>query len=372
MLAENPCPVGINSTSNADPEPAPGFVGRMSEQDYYLTEKAKREAEKTARVAQAEPLVSALERRLQQEDLFIRVLVETGIKERVLRSLLDRVPPRYAVMADYGTSEQEWTEALSALAAWLTAEKQQRKAKDSYAHTPTLRAIYSILTEAMEHSLLSVIVGGYGIGKSKSAETLAGERPRSHERRGAVLIEMRKADTTIAQCISRILKRLRHDSQARGSYQDLCNCLRPGDLLILDESQRLATCGNGAMVEIIRDLWTDTGAGIVLIGNPKIGDGRDRIIKNDTYGAFLSRAEVHQFDQSTPADVEAWMVWRGMSGLSLAKKLHKIACNPNAGEYGGLRGLEKLLSAATRNAPDTTDPTEMLARYLDAAKQVKS
>ena len=129
-----------------------------------------------------------------------------------------------------------WNEALGTLANWLKEDARQRKSAPGHAPTPTLRAIYSVLVEAMDHALLPVIIGSYGIGKSYAAEVLVEERPRTPSQPGAVLVELRSEDNTVPKCIETVLRRLRHDSRGEGGYAALCRVLRPGDLLILDEA----------------------------------------------------------------------------------------------------------------------------------------
>lgn len=351
MLLENPCPLGSIEADRAEAMPFQKVIRGISDQDYYDLKRDEKKAEDARLIEEAEPVVMAVERLLRKEHLLPRLLVETGIRESTLRALLDRRTPSLFSGRDY--SHEARNAALATIAAWLNDEKQSRKAVPSHAPTPTLKAIYSILVESMECGLLSVIVGNYGMGKSRAAEVLVDEHPRSKDQPGAVLIELRREDNTVSKCIETILKRVRHDTHGDGGYTGLCRVLGPGDLLILDEAQRLATCGHGAMVEIVRDLWKDTGAGIVLIGNPVMKKGSDGIVGNDLYGAFLSRAELYDFTKGTTrADVEAWMLWKGLSGKSLADKLASIAMKRASGEFGGLRELEKLVGRAQRRFPD--------------------
>lgn len=351
---------GLKSNVGAENTPFPALRRHITDQEYYDRKHAARNAWNSERLAEAEPIVAAVERRCHQEHLFTRILVETGMHEEALRSLLDRTPPPEqpkCMNAGQIRSVEAWREALGKLVEWLKADAQQRKAAPGHAPTPTLKAIYSVLVEAMDHALLPVIVGSYGIGKSYAAEVLVGERPRTPSQPGAVLVELRSEDNTVSKCIETILRRLRHDSHGEGGYAGLCRVLRRGDLLILDEAQRLAKCADGRMVEVVRDLWKDTGAGIALIGNPvmKRGKGGEGIVDNELYGAFLNRAEVHDFIKgNTRADVEAWMLWKGLTGKVLANKLSDLALKPSRGRFGGLRELEKLFAQVARRNPGET------------------
>lgn len=361
MLLEMLPPEGENTNADALNSPSLSVRGRLIEQQYYSRTRVEREAWNAERIAEAEPIVSAVERRCHQEHLFNRILVETNLQEAELRSLLERIPPpqEHAQLLQAGQlrSVTAWREALGVLAEWLKEDARQRKAAPGHAPTPTLKAIYSILVEAMDHALLPVIIGSYGIGKSYAAKLLVDERPRSPTKPGAVRVKLRSADDTVSKCIDAILQRLRHDSRGEGGYAGLCRMLRRGDLLILDEAQHLAKCSDGRMVEVVRDLWDETGAAIALIGNPvmKRGKGGDGIIDNDLYGAFLNRAEVHDFTKgNSRADVEAWMLWKGLSGKVLADKLAAVALRPSRGHFGGLRELEKLFAQVARRNPGET------------------
>ena len=248
MLLEMQPRAGENTNADAASAPFPNVRRRMTDQEYYDRKIAQRDAWNSQRLAEAEPIVAAVEKRCHQEHLFMRILVETGLHEEALRSLLQRTPPpeQPTVMnAGQFRSVAAWNEALGTLANWLKEDARQRKSAPGHAPTPTLRAIYSVLVEAMDHALLPVIIGSYGIGKSYAAEVLVEERPRTPSQPGAVLVELRSEDNTVPKCIETVLRRLRHDSRGEGGYAALCRVLRPGDLLILDEAQRLAECSGG-------------------------------------------------------------------------------------------------------------------------------
>lgn len=364
MLLEMLPGAGLESNVGAGNAPFPAVRRRMTDDEYYDRKRAERDAWNAERLAEAEPIVSAVERRCHQEHLFTRILAETGIHEEALRSLLDRTPPPEqpkSMNAGQIRSVDAWREALGKLVEWLKADAQQRNAAPLHAPTPTLKAVYSVLVEAMDHALLTVIIGACGIGKSHAATVLVDERPRSINQPGAVLVELRESDKTVSQCIETILKRLRHDLHGEGGYAGLCRVLRRGDLLILDEGHRLAKCGNGAMVEVVRDLWKDTGAGIAVIGNPLLRKRREGILGNDAYGAFLSRAEVHDFSKgNSRADVDAWMVWKGFSGKALADGLSRLALRQSRDNEGGLRELKKLVESVERRNPGKAITSEML------------
>ncbi|MCP5254036.1 MAG: AAA family ATPase [Zoogloeaceae bacterium] len=367
MLLENPCVGGVSSDEKQQNASFPKIQRFMSDQDYYDLKRTERESEEATLIDEAEPLVAAIERRLHQEHLFARILVETAIREEVLRGLLDRRAPSKQWQSNFNLEARR--DALKRLAMWLDDDRKSRKVAAGHAPTPTLKAIFSIIVEAMQASLLEVVVGGYGIGKSKAAEAVVEEFPRSKLQPGAVLIELRKEDNTVSKCLGTVLKRLRHDSHGEGGYGEVCRVLRPGDVLILDEANYLAECGKGRMVDVIRDLWKDTGAGVVLLGNPVMSKGRDGgIVGNDLYGAFLSRAEIHDFTKgNSQSDVEAWMLWKGLAGKDLAKRFVRLAIPQTPGQYGGIRRLENIYATVARRNPGVKVTGEMITEHLRAA-----
>lgn len=334
----------------------------MTDQEFYDWKQEQEEAEAARLRAEAEPIVSAIEKRLHQEHLFNRLLIETGIHEEVLHGLLGRRVPEDALGQQYNCDSHH--EALQKLTSWLDEDRLRRKMAD-HAPTPTFQAIFNIIVEAKEASLLEIVVGDYGIGKSKAAEAVVGRYPRSINHPGAVLIELRKEDYSVPKCLSTLLRRLRHDSIGKGGYSEVCRMLRPGDVMILDEANYLAECGKGAMVDVLRDLWRDTGAGIVLLGNPVMRRSRDGIIGNDLYGAFLSRAGIHDFTGgNTREDVEAWMLWKGLTSKKLANCLVRLATSRVPGQYGGIRCLENIVSAVNRRHPDKPVDSDLVLGYL--------
>lgn len=366
MLLENRPEAGTESNAGAQPSAFPAVRRFMSDEDYYAQKRVEQGAERARLLAEAEPVASAIEKRLSQGFPVSRLLVEAGIKEPVLRYILDRRPPSPDETMRGGiqgiVQEGEWRAALGALAVWLRDEAERRRVPPGHADTPTFRAVYNVLVEAMDYGLLSVVIGAPGMGKSFAAQVLAGERPLSADEPGAVLVKLNEADRTHHQCIETMLKALRHDTHGEGGYAGLCRALRLGDLLILDEAQRLAECGNGSLVDVIRDLWEDTGAGIALIGNRRHMRGRTKIVGNDRYEAFLSRADVHNLASgNSAADVDAWMQWRGLTGKQLADQLTTLATSATAGERGNLRALAKLYEAAQRRQPgEVVTPATMI------------
>lgn len=74
---------------------------------------------------------------------------------------------------------------------------------------------------------------------------------------------------------------------------------------------------------------------------------------------------MHDFTKgNSRADVEAWMLWKGLSGKVLADKLAALALKPSRGQFGGLRELEKLFALVARRNPGETVTAELLSDAL--------
>ena len=355
MIAENPC----NTMESAGLERENDHSEKLLPFEFFAAEKARQEAEDANFLEGAEPVLSAVDKLLSSEDLFNRIVIETDVRADVLRHLIDRRPPRRhdAARFDAGSLQN----ALQRLTNWVTAYLKERTFCD-YAETPTLTVLHELFREAMDYGDLKVLIGTYGIGKTEAAKRFVDAFPRGGvrsvrgrpENRGALRVDIADGMSK-SEFLGLLSRRLVPDLHGTPRFEVIREELRPGDLLILDEAQRLSKVPSA--LEIIRDLWEATGAGVVLMGNPHIKKkGPDGIIGNDMYGAFQNRAEIHSL-QLTRADVDAWMVWKGWSGKELADRLAAIALRPD----GGLRRLVEHANRAKRRIDGELDSREMLA-----------
>lgn len=372
MLLQNPSLMGENQPADAAGRPFPHVLRHATDEEYYANARAEREAEDARQLAVAEPVIAAVETRLRQGFPFPRLILETGIRAEVLSQMLERQLPRHFT-GHYNMDSR--AEVLNQLVAWLDQDAMERRhAALSCATTPTHRHIYNLAMEAKKYGSLEVLVGGVGIGKSWSAEALVADCPRRHNQPGAVLIELRETDKKIGKCLDTLLAGIRggpHHATGGSAYDLICRELRPGDLVILDEANRLGNCDNGAMVDVIRDLWKDTGAAFFLMGNP-ILKGKRGVLDNELYDAFASRARIHEVPYNTPADVDTWMVWKGLSGKRLGARFRELAAirvdakgNTQPPRPGGLRKLAHIVEDVQRRHPGAELTEDLILGYLD-------
>ncbi|MDY0011310.1 MAG: hypothetical protein RBS40_00280 [Rhodocyclaceae bacterium] len=370
MLLENPLDMGQDGATEATAQPFQKVLRHASEQEYYAQRKAAREAEEERQLAEVEPVIAAVETRLAQGYPFGRLILMSEVDQEVLSQMLSRILPsnftgRYTM--------QTRAEAAQKLSAWLEGDARDRRAKPGHAPTPFHNSLYNFGVETLQHSLLSVFVSGVGNGKSKAGETIVADYPRRHNHCGAVMIKIQEADRTVAKCLTTILAGLRGSPRhavGDAAYDLICKELRPGDLVIIDEANRFGKVENGAMVDVIRDLWEASGAGFLLLGNP-ILKGRHGVLENDLYDAFASRTRIQEIPYLSPADVEAWMLWMGLTGKQLTKKFTELAArwvDASGKEHlprpGGLRKLTNIVEDVKRRNPGADLTGELVLSYI--------
>lgn len=144
----------------------------------------------------------------------------------------------------------------------------------------------------------------------------------------------------------------------------IAGLLKPGDLLILDECNYLSGRNgrDGRALDVIRDLYDDGRAGIVIQGNT---DLRARVWgKSEDFAALASRTTYYPMGHTTEEDVDAWLQWAGLTGKAIRAAAIKIAVRP--GRNGGLRTLAKAIDQTRDFYPDalTAGAIEQTARMI--------
>ncbi len=244
-------------------------------------------------------------------------------------------------------NDDDAAEAIAALEEWLESEKRGASDDAGYALTPTFDTLQSLYTQAHQWGILVAVTGAWGIGKSEAARYYAANHPRTHNATGAVRIQFDGTDKTLSAALAKIAEHLNIGGHAyrNGSQMGAIEAaLRPGDLLILDECQKL-----GEAIDVISDLHDATGAAIIMQGNPDLSG----MIwgKSARFARLASRANRYDFPQSRADDVDAWLAWRGAGeGMTVAERKAlteaacAIACRPT--QNGGLRALADVFRIA--------------------------
>lgn len=260
----------------------------------------------------------------------------SGVEEVTINRLLAGEAAR-----NYGTRyDEESTEAIQALAAWLESEQKGGADVAGYAITPTFTLLQNLYRKAHFGSIFLAITGAWGIGKSEAARYYCASHPRTHNATGAVRIQFDEGDARPAAALAKIAQHLNAPERAyrNGNLMNgITSALRPGDQLILEECQLL-----GEALNVVASLHDAVDISIVMQGNPDLSSmvwG-----KSSKFARLASRANRYDFAATTEEDVDAWLAWRGAGhGLTPGerKKLTAaacaIACRPT--QNGGLRSL---------------------------------
>ena len=329
-------------------------------QSFAAKERIEHVAKVTAELEAVKPLVDALECLLTMGVPRHRVRSESGLSEKDITRLLERQAP----VSGWVPESSAWTfEAISAakgrLAAWIE-DAELPPEVSSYAETPIFTAIYNQIVQAQERRSLTVIVGGFGVGKSSAAEAAVTKRPRRRDAPGLVKIEVSEYERTNSQLMKAIYFRLiNRDPFTIGDevFSEVVRLLRPGDVLILDECQRLANYSHGRGIEAIRQLYDATGsrqsgASIVLLGNP-LANVKGNILDEKLYGAFSGRARVFndaRFLHLSEYDIDEFMAHKGVSGIAVRKALVRRFAGSKEGRpaknAGGFHALTRVFDDA--------------------------
>jgi DNA transposition AAA+ family ATPase len=267
-----------------------------------------------------------------------RLANETAIDRQNLDALLSGEYPE-------GFHYYDLTRDKEKISAWL-AEHEQQAVKE-FSETPSLISMNAILSKAHRYQEIVSITGGVGIGKTTAARNYVKNNPRGYDRPGAFLVEFKEADKRMTSALERILEsmlgaRFRKDKQSSSlMMRVVCSNLRQGDLMILDECNRLVD-GKSRTIDIARDIYDSTGVGVAMLGNPEFnnkvyGDNGD-------FDALASRAFRLDFPVTTEGDVDSWIQWKGLGAVGKRVRNELVRIGTNPGARGGLRTLNKLVN----------------------------
>ena len=297
----------------------------------------------------AEGILTRAESRLASGLTRERLANESGIRIESLEALLKRQPggERFDDFGHRKEGQDHRVNAITQLEIWLADEDLQAGAGTAtLAPTPTCQNVQKYLSLAHTGKRLIAVTGDVGIGKSAAARAYAAAHPKTVRAPGVVYVEFTELDTKPLAALHRILKALpvRVTEAPRQEHLLLdyvASSFVPGDLLILDECNHLAgrKGAEGHALGFVRDLFERGRAGLAMLGN---ADLRARVWgEQQGFPALASRTLHFILDNTTEADVDIWMQWKGLTGKAMRKTLIRIAARP--GQHGGLRALERLV-----------------------------
>lgn len=234
------------------------------------------------------------------------------------------------------------------------------RSKPAVCQTPTLKGIFDTLKAAQQFGLLGVILGAPGTGKTTAIETYAKAHRHVH------LVRMTKASSEMKAALGRICSALvwhgGGNQSASDLYDTICHQLEDNysrKLLILDEAQHLE---DGAL-ETIRDLFDETGAGVVLVGHADDFAERWRDgAKGKRFAQLRGRIGVDlRLARPTDSDLAALCSHYELDGPEARKLLTETARQP-----GGLHNVGNLLRVARELAGGGT----LTVSYLKDAASI--
>lgn len=289
----------------------------------------------------AETILTRIESRLASGLSRARLANEAETRLDALEDVLKR-KKRFIFGRHQGTP----LETLASLEKWLAEEDEQATQKPaSHAPTPTYQRIFTLLGIAHAKPQLIAITGDVGIGKTAAARAFAAAQPKTNHAPGAVYVEFAEVDAKPTAALNRIFEALPGKGISGHRQENLLDAiagiLKPGDLLILDECNYLTGRNgrDGRALDVIRDLYGKSRAGIAMLGNP---DLRARVWgKSEDFAALASRTAHYPMGHTTEEDVDAWLQWAGLTGKPIRAAAIKIASQP--GQNGGLRTLAKVI-----------------------------
>lgn len=340
MAATIGTPAGTVPDGGTDAPAWPRLVRHGTPPDYERQAQAAadaRAADVRALMDAAAPIVQIVEALLNGGLALHRLISESGVSAADTHHLIQRREPHAdGGPVDYGWNDARMRAAVQLWAAWAhsSATAQPRP----LAPLPTYRTLYNLMAQAQQGKRLLVIVGGVGVGKTCAAQAVCAARARRPEAPGAVRVEVREADRSMWALLRRLHAGVTHREflpAGRQAMTELCKVLRAGDVLILDEAQRLAHCANGRGVELVRELYDNTPASLVLLGNEEMHQ-RGNVLDRSRHAALLGRARVYarEFLRPREEDVDVFMAWRCLSGIELRRWLVEIVTAPDAGPRG--------------------------------------
>ena len=213
--------------------------------------------------------------------------------------------------------------------------------KPGFCRTPTAVDILNALGFCYKYRKMGCIVGGPGVGKSTAIAEYA------RENRDATVCRMTKATTRMQPGLARIVNALGgyvatqmgSADLAEEAKNRLCGVYRP-QLLILDEAQHM----DDELLEAMRDLFDESGAGIVLVGSSELPERWEAksAARRRKWAQLTSRLTVWlDVPSGQPEDVVALCDHHGIAGKRSRDLLTRAASVD-----GGLRNIAVRLDIA--------------------------
>jgi hypothetical protein len=243
----------------------------------------------------------------------------------------------------------------------------QSEEDPGYCLTPTVRGITGLLDNCHQHSLLGVVIGEPGTGKSTAIEAYV----KDHD--NAILCRMTKTTGGIQPMLVRLWQcvggQMLNHAGAPELYEKILDELkRPyfEPLLIVDEAQQLSD----EALEGLRDLYDEAKIGLVLVGNEQLSSRwstpQTKSAKSHAKYRYFAplRGRIGrplEIRKPLKQDIQALCDYHKIEGREARKLMEIVASEP-----GYLHNVNNLLRVAKGLA--SSDSRLTLCNLKDAAQ----
>lgn len=265
-----------------------------------------------------------------------------------------------------GTYEGHVDKYIEKLDRWINSHKASadialRMGEEiSFFPSSNAQKVMNVLQFSYSSPSIGIVVGKPGLGKTATAL----EMQKNHNR--VYLVQATESICTstliIREFISSIgipLARSNYDN-IRNLREHLNNMM---SLLIVDEAQFLKT---GALEEL-RCLHDFTGAGVALLGNPKVVSNVRGQTRSDLNAQLTSRIGMQETlgTETPPGDIDMLLDRLKIDSFDHREFLTDMGKRP-----GALRTVVKIVQLARMSAPDGADDEELLNFFKLAARKL--
>jgi DNA transposition AAA+ family ATPase len=293
-----------------------------------------------------------------------RIAKQSGVKLKALVNWLEE-------------GEQGNGAVQSRIAAWLADQDNAARQVDvpGLVNTPTSAKIEAAFEYARSRQKMAIVCGGAGCGKTSTAQRYMEPRKLgrgSHEtrlnvfkytfpqeddgKRGVFYVEPTAFERTRTAIVTLLADALNVDTLTFSNRTDtlarrIRDYLRPGDLLIIDESQHLEIDA----LDGVRSFHDRCGVGLVFMGNETVYHSMTKRTRRAEFAQLYSRVGyVVHVPAPDESDVDAVLESWGARGRRERDFAQQLATGP-----GGLRSLANMLEHATLLAGVTKRPLDV-------------
>lgn len=213
-----------------------------------------------------------------------------------------------------------------------------------FCETPTAKKLLRVLTISSDAPDMGIglIVGAAGVGKTTAIKYFAAQRENVH------VVTMNGTATTMTNALSIICRELMgYDERTPRAMNEMIvnffHFRRASRVLIIDEAQEL----NDAIINQLRHIYDETGAGLVLCGNAAFRN-RFNHAEASAFAQVTSRIGIRaDIPGPSEEDIEAICEFRKITGSAERELILHYSRSS-----GALRTVTKLIDMASAVAID--------------------